>query len=112
MKFYVLGTTSVKNLTVGNGKVLVLTDNVVYVYILNGRYERIFGRGIICCGEGIAIGPEGQIFVLDSVLKGCIIFNEDGVKKHEFTVRVGNDQVLHGLALHPLGEYVFVVGGC
>ena len=102
-----LETTSVKNLTVGNCKVLVLTDNVVYVYILNGRYERIFGRGIICCGEG----PEGKIFVLDSVLKGCIIFNEDGVKRHEFTVRVGNDQVLHGLALHPLGEYVFVVGG-
>ena len=48
--------------------------------------------------------------MLDSVLKGCIIFNEDGVKKHEFRVRVGNDRVPHGLALHPLGEYVFVVG--
>ena len=38
MKFNVLGTTSVKNLTVGNGKVLVLTENVVYVYSLDGRY--------------------------------------------------------------------------
>lgn len=48
--------------------------------------------------------------MLDSILKGCIIFNEDGVKKHEFRVRVGNDRVPHGLALLPLGKYVFVVG--
>lgn len=48
--------------------------------------------------------------MLDFVLKGCIIFNEDGVKKYEFRVCVGNDWVFYGLVFYLLGENVFVVG--
>ena len=50
------------------------------------------------------------VFVLDSHLKRCIVFNEDGVKKDESTVRLRGEKLLRGLAFHPLGEYLFVVG--
>ena len=110
MKFSVEEANDAIKLTVGNGKLLVLTENMVHVYDLNGRNECSFGREIICDAQDIAVGPSEQIFVLDDSLEACIVFNKDGVKKHEFTVRLGDKGWLYGLALHPLGEYVFVVG--
>ncbi|XP_068716087.1 uncharacterized protein [Montipora foliosa] len=110
MKFSVQEAKNARKLTVGNGKLLVLTHDMVHVYYLNGRYERSFGREIISDARDIAVGPFEQIFVLDAVLNVCVVFNKDGVKKHEFTVRLGDKWRLHGLALHPLGEYVFLVG--
>ena len=53
---------------------------MVHVYDLNGRHERTIGSGIIRNAIDIAVGPGGQIFVLDSHLKRCMVFNEDGVK--------------------------------
>ena len=106
MTFSVKGIKATK-LTVGNGKVLVLTYDMVHVYDLNGRYERSFGRELISNARDIAVGPSQQIFVLDADLKVYFVFNKDGVMEHTFTVRLG---WLHGLALHPSGGYVFVVG--
>ena len=110
MKIQVLTEFFLTELTVGNGKVLVLADDVVHVYHLNGRHERTFGSGIISNAIDIAVGPGGQIFVLDSHLKRCMVFNEDGVKKDESTVRLRDEKGVRGLAFHPLGEYFFVVG--
>ncbi|XP_068762324.1 uncharacterized protein [Montipora capricornis] len=110
MKFHVLTEFFLTELTVGKGKLLVLTHDMVHVYYLNGRHERTFGSGIISNAIDVAVGPSGQIFVLDSHLKRCIVFNEDGVKKDESTVRLRGEKLLHGLAFHPLGEYFFVVG--
>ncbi|XP_068670856.1 uncharacterized protein [Montipora foliosa] len=107
MKFDVLGGDHARKLKVGSGKVLVLAYTLVYVYDLNGRCERNFGSGKYIID--IAVGPGGQIFALAS-LKRCMVFNEDGVKKHEFTLRLLNSRWLCGLAFHPLGEYFFVVG--
>ncbi|XP_068673425.1 uncharacterized protein [Montipora foliosa] len=109
MKFHVyLGEEWVTKLRVVNGKVLALAGVVVGVYDLNGRYERSFGRGILSVACDIAVGPGGQIFVLNEL--DCIVFNEDGVKKHEFTVSRGLKELPCGLAVHPLGEFVFLVG--
>ena len=109
MKFNVLGENLVRELRVGNGKVLVLARNAVHVYDLYGRYERSFGSGIIHDAIDIAVGPGGQIFVLESGLNVCIVFNKDGVRKNEFTVRGGEYKLTTGLAFHPLGEYFFLV---
>ncbi|XP_068716146.1 uncharacterized protein [Montipora foliosa] len=108
MKFHVKGEKYARELTVGNGKVLVLAHNVVHVYDLKGIHEHSLGRGIIRNAADIAVGPGGQIFVLElSVQNVCMVFNEDGVKTHEFAVRIGWPC---GLAFHPLGEYVLLVG--
>ena len=110
MKFQVRTEFYLTELTVGNGKVLVLADDMVHVYDLNGRHERTFRSGVISNEIDIAVGPGGQIFVLDSHLKRCMVFNEDGVKKDESTVHLRGEKWLRGLAFHPLGEYFFVVG--
>ncbi|XP_068762310.1 uncharacterized protein [Montipora capricornis] len=110
MKFSVEVARNARKLAVGNGKLLLLSDNMVHVYDLNGRYERSFGREITSDAQDIAVGLSEQIFVLDAGLNVCIVFNKDGVKKHEFTVRLGDKGWLYGFALHPLGEYVFIAG--
>ena len=100
-------------LTVGNGKVLVSINEemppVVDVYDLNGRYETAVGNGILQDASDIAVGPGGQIFVLDSRQKLCIIFNEDGRKEHQFTVCRELEESADPcrLALHPSGEFIF-----
>ncbi|XP_068755164.1 uncharacterized protein [Montipora capricornis] len=109
MKFYVLGEGYFSKLRVGKGNVLVLAVNVVHVYDLNGRYKRSFGKGILRCAEDAAVGPSGQMFVLDSRQEVCIVFDEDGVEKHKFAVCRERTKLLRGLDIHPQGEYVFVV---
>ena len=89
MKFDVLGVKRATTLRVGNGKVLLLVNGMVNVYDLTGTYEGIFGMGIIGRAQDIAVGPGGQIFVLAYPLKVCIVFDENGVKRHEFTVLQG-----------------------
>ena len=101
-------------LTVGNGKVLVSINErirpVVDVYDVNGRYERGVGYGILQDASDIAVGPGGQIFVLDRFQMVCIVFNKDGEKEHQFTVFGEKYEWPFSLAFHPLGEYIFIVG--
>ena len=109
MKFDVLGAKLPEKLRVGNGKVLVLADDEVLVYDLNGRYELSFRGRIINNATDIAVGPNGQIFVLDSHGEVCKICNEDGEEEHKFIFR-GHLLLSCGLVFHPFGEYIFLVG--
>ena len=90
---------------------LLLEEGVVHVYDLTGTYEQSFGRGIIRRAKDIAVGPDGQIFVLDYPRKVCIVFDENGVKRHEFTVFRGNgSEWRFGFAIHQSGKFVVFVG--
>ena len=78
------------------------------MYDLYGRCEPKFETLIYA--TDIAVGPGGEILMLDSLLNHFIVFNEDGVKKHQPTaVRFRVDEWVRGLAFHPLEEYFFVV---
>ncbi|MBI4824209.1 MAG: 6-bladed beta-propeller [Nitrospirae bacterium] len=58
--------------------VLYITDvGVIHVYDFNKRKFKILGRGLLGNATGIAVSPDGRVFVSDSARKQVFVFNPE-----------------------------------
>ena len=96
-------------LAVTNNKVLVVTDETVYVYEHEGRYVRSFGEGILKYASDITASPDGQIMILDMDESCVFIFTEDGEEQRKLNINTKEDDYWR-IACHPCGENVVAAG--
>ena len=99
-------------LTVSHDRVYLSCWDVIAVYQLNGIPAGSFGEGTLFNVRDIAVGSDGQIFVLGHKAndeKIAYVFTEDGHQQNNFRVDSKEDDY-SGLASYPSGEHIVFSG--
>ena len=100
-------------LTVSSGKqgvkILLLTDDVVYVHEPSGEFVSSFGGGVFKNATDITATCDGRVMILDSRDDSLYIFDVEGHQLGKFNIKYERD-VYYRIECHPASDYVVLAG--
>ena len=73
------------------GKILLLTDNVVYVYELTGEFVCSFGEGVFKIARDITATCDGRVMIVDRDDGSCYLFDVEGHQLGKFNIKHERD---------------------
>ena len=91
------------------GKILLLTDNVVYVYELTGEFVCSFGEGVFKNATDITATCDGRVMIVDPVYDSLYLFDVEGHQLGKFNIKYERD-VYYRIACHPASDHVVLAG--
>lgn len=92
----------------GSSTVLVLVDNVVYVYDQKGHLLWPIGKNLFRDASDVATTCDGRVAIVDGEHSCIYIFNVEGIQLAKFKMSEGVRY--YRMACHPLGDYVAIAG--
>ena len=92
----------------GKSTVLVLVDNVVYVYDQKGHFLWPIGENLFRDASDVATTRDGRVAIVDGEDSCVYIFNMEGIQLAKFKMSEGVRY--YRMACHPLGHYVAIAG--
>ena len=100
-------------LTVSSGKqgvkILLLTDDVVYVHEPSGEFVSSFGGGVFKNATDITATCDGRVMILDSRDDSFYLFDVEGHQLGKFNIKYERD-VYYRIECHPASDYVVLAG--
>ena len=97
-------------LTVTSGKILLLTDDVVYVHEPSGEFVSSFGGGVFKNATDITATCDGRVMILDSRDDSFYLFDVEGHQLGKFNIKYERD-VYYRIACHPASADHVVLAG-
>ena len=91
------------------GKILLLTDNVVYVYELTGEFVCSFGEGVFKSARDITATCDGRVMIVDRDDDSLYLFDVEGHQLGKFNIKYERD-VYYCIACHPASDHVVLAG--
>ena len=103
----------VSRLTVSSGKqggkILLLTDDVVYVHEPSGEFVSSFGGGVFKNATDITATCDGRVMILDSRDESFYLFDVEGHQRGKFNIKYERD-VYYRIECHPASDSVVLAG--
>ena len=91
------------------GKILLLTDDVVYVHEPSGEFVSSFGGGVFKNATDITATCDGRVMILDSRDESFYLFDVEGHQRGKFNIKYERD-VYYRIECHPASDYVVLAG--
>ena len=91
------------------GKILLLTDDVVYVHEPSGEFVSSFGGGVFKNATDITATCDGRVMILDSRDDSFYLFDVEGHQRGKFNIKYERD-VYYRIECHPASDYVVLAG--
>ena len=91
------------------GKILLLTDDVVYVHEPSGEFVSSFGGGVFKNATDITATCDGRVMILDSRDESFYSFDVEGHQRGKFNIKYERD-VYYRIECHPASDYVVLAG--
>ena len=91
------------------GKILLLTDDVVYVYELTGEFVCSFGEGVFKDARDITATCDGRVMILDRGDESLYLFDVEGHQLCKFNIKYERD-FYYRIACHPASDHVVLAG--
>ena len=91
------------------GKILLLTDDVVYVHEPSGEFVSSFGGGVFKNATDITATCDGRVMILDSRDDSFYLFDVEGHQLGKFNIKYERD-VYYRIECHPASDYVVLAG--
>ena len=91
------------------GKILLLTDDVVYVHEPSGEFVSSFGGGVFKNATDITATCDGRVMILDSRDDSFHLFDVEGHQLGKFNIKYERD-VYYRIECHPASDYVVLAG--
>ena len=91
------------------GKILLLTDDVVYVHEPSGEFVSSFGGGVFKNATDITATCDGRVMILDSRDDSFYFFDVEGHQRGKFNIKYERD-VYYRIECHPASDYVVLAG--
>ena len=91
------------------GKILLLTDDVVYVHEPSGEFVSSFGRGVFKNATDITATCDGRVMILDSRDDSFYLFDVEGHQLGKFNIKYERD-VYYRIACYQASGHVVLAG--